>query len=103
MTLDQIGPFVFAGLFVNSAIGLNVMRLIIERLRLEHRQTWDRLGSPVFLSNDAQSGIALFNFLMKREYEGLRDARLDKLATTAKKTFFVQIIGMVMVAAWLLS
>jgi hypothetical protein len=54
---------------------------LLRRLRIQHHETWVRLGSPtLILNNSIQNSRLTLKFLSRREYRELGDSTLNRVA-----------------------
>lgn len=81
--IDRLA-FVYFGVF---AIGFAFNQLFRSRLRNNHPETWEQLGSPGFLNNSLANGLKTMGFLLRGRYRQLGDSTLTLYGNVARAGF----------------
>ena len=99
-------PSLAVTLLVLGYVSREAFGKVSNHLEFYHHDTWDRLGRPGFLTRGASvrsniiAPIAMQKFLFLREFKGLGDRDLDKIAGRA---IVLQIATVVVLVFVLLS
>ena len=68
-------------LAVGCVGGLVATQFFLRYLRLHHRDTWEKLGSPsLVMNNSIRNGLAVTRWLWAKEFLDLEDPRLTRFA-----------------------
>ena len=74
-----IGHVVFPFMFLCGVAWLICASAVFRKLRESHPDTYRAMGEPRLFSGNSRSGVALLQFIGRREYRGLNDAGLSRL------------------------
>ena len=83
--------------------GLLFYALLVRRLKFDHGDLWQSLGSPSYVpaprggGNDYYSG-ALFEWIWRREYLTVSDPDVARLARTSRTLFISLFVGLACIA-----
>ena len=101
--MNDLFPFFFFTLLALFVAGFGLQRAFLARLRKQHPQTWEALGSPtLFLNNSIRNSLAVQRFIWRREYRTLGDpktARLADLLRICQAAYILILIAFVIVLA----
>lgn len=104
MTTDVVLQGIWITLVVLMLVGAVLMKWFYKRLEEQHREEWERMGSPTLILNNSMANQSkVGRFLRRGEYRLLEDPTLTRLALAAKVlgsiSMFLFLLGAALVVA----
>jgi len=81
MTISIYEVFIGSWIVLAVLIAVTLAKVhgALEYLKTHHKQSWSALGEPsLFLNNSPRTNFLFLRFLLRREFEAVRDIELDK-------------------------